>query len=119
MTRRLIVLLFALIPALPTRADLLPAQPAGRTTQVASAGITPGTYLGQWSDGRELRNTLRVISPDMITLQRQGYSTAPLPYHRIGPTRFQSGTGNNLTVLGPARLRWTNAAGISVIYVLD
>ena len=118
-TRRQMLCLPALLMALPAKADLLPSHPATRSTQATGAGVTPGTYLGQWSDGSALRNTLRVISPDMITLQRQGYSTPPVPYHRIAQDRFQSGTGNSLTVVDPTRLRWTNSSGVGVIYVLE
>ena len=119
LSRRQILCLPALLWALPTRADLFQSQLATRTAQAAQAGVTPGTYLGQWSDGRALRNSVRVIGPDMITLQRQGYSTPPVPYHRIAQDRFQSGNGNSLTVITATRLRWTNASGTSVIYELE
>lgn len=118
-TRRHILFLPALLWALPARSDLLPSHSATRSADTAETGITPGTYLGQWSDGSELRNILRVIGPDMVTLQRQGYSSPPVPYQRIAQDRFQSGNGNSLTVIGATRLRWTNANGTSVIYNLE
>lgn len=118
-TRRHLLLLPVLLWALPAQADLLPSHPASRSTPVAGTGITPGTYLGHWSDGSALRNTLRVIGPDMITLQRLGYSSQPVPYLRIAQNLFRSDTGNVLAVLGPTRLRWTNTDGTSVIYDLE
>ncbi|WP_306044989.1 hypothetical protein [Nioella sp. MMSF_3534] len=117
-TRRQLLLAPFLLGVFPAKADLFPTHPATRTI-AAQAGITGGTYLGQWADGQELRQILRVIGPDLITLQRQGYSSPPVPYHRIALDRFQSGNGNSLTVISATRLRWTNANGTGVIYDLE
>ncbi|MGI3183587.1 hypothetical protein [Nioella aestuarii] len=117
--RRQLLFLPALLWTLPATADLIPTHPATSTVLPMQTGITPGTYLGQWSDGSDLRNILRVIGPDMITLQRQGYSSPPVPYQRVAEDRFQSGTGHTVTMLSPTRLRWTSPGGISVIYDLQ
>jgi hypothetical protein len=116
--RRQLLLAPFLLWVVPAEAELFSTHPATRTI-AAQAGITGGTYLGHWTDGQELRQILRVIGPDMITLQRQGYSSPPVPYHRIAQDRFQSGNGNSLTVISATRLRWTNANGTSVIYDLE
>jgi hypothetical protein len=118
-TRRQLLIALFLSGAFPAKADLFQTHTATGTTPVEQAGLTPGTYLGQWTDGQVLRQILRVIGPDMITLQRQGYSSPPVPYHRIALDRFQSGNGNSLTVISATRLRWTNFNGTGVIYDLE
>ena len=104
---------------MPAQADLFPTHPAIHTEQAAQTAITPGTYSGQWSDGSDLRTILRVIGPDMITQQRRGYSSPPVPYQRVTADRFQSGSGSSVTVVTSTRLRWINANGTSVIYDLE
>ena len=60
--------------------------------------------------------TFATIILALVTLQRLGYSSPPVPYQRIARDSFQSSTGNTLTMLSATRLLWTSAGGTSVIY---
>lgn len=118
-TRRQLLFAPVLLWTPQAKADLLSTHPATRSVPEAQGGLIQGTYLGQWTDGQELRQILRVIGPDMITLQRQGYSSPPVPYQRVARDRFQNSTGNSLIVLADTRLSWTSSRGVIVTYELE
>lgn len=87
---------------------LLPAQVSAQQEGTALVG---GTYVGEWPDGRSLTVTTRMLTPDMITLQRQSYSSTPVTYRRVEPGRFRDRNGNSLIVMGPTRIEWVDDKG--------
>ena len=109
--------LAGIFAAVRAQADgaLFALPPQSSASAVHQTGIEPGLYRGEWPDGRILTETLRVIGPDMITLQRQGYSTPPLPFRRTSLAQFRNANGSTLTVETPTRLRWTNSGGGNVV----
>ena len=94
-------------------------QTAAQVLQARTAGFVPGDYTAHWEDGRELVDTILILSPDLITLQRQGSSGAPQTFQRIDAGLFRNSAGATLTVLTPTELVWADATGeISVLYSL-
>ncbi|MCB1390273.1 MAG: hypothetical protein KDK12_14205 [Rhodobacteraceae bacterium] len=91
----------------------LPGPPASQPFQ--SSAFVPGTYLGLWQDGRPLYESLRVVSEDMITMQRHEYSSQPVPFYRIAAGVYRNANGSTLTVITPTQLRWANNIGGNIV----
>ena len=108
MTRRRALILSALTLVLGGVAATGQTVPAVGT-------VVEGRYLGHWHDGRPLHETIRVIGPDLITMERHGSSALPVPFHRTAPGIFTSASGSTLTVVTPTRLLWTDGAGGAIV----
>ncbi|MGP6089807.1 hypothetical protein [Antarctobacter jejuensis] len=89
----------------------------GPSMDIAQQALVSGRYSGQWHDGRTLAQTIVMITPDMITLQRHAYSSTPVTFRRVEPDLFRDRDGNTLTLIDPERVIWRDRAGdLSVVY---
>ena len=97
------------LSGLPHIGGGLPVLPAQASTPL------PGTYRGSLSDGRVLFQTLRVISPDLITLMAHDHTAQPVAYRQVGPALFRNAGGAAIELLAPSELRWSRGAGGPVV----
>lgn len=110
-------LLAALLAGLPAGAAAQPAAPPVLLAQAEVTAPAPGIYRGVWPDGRVVFQTLRVISPDLISLTAHDHSAQPVAYRMLEPGLFRNAGGSVLAVTGPGVLRWAGAgSGRGVTY---
>jgi hypothetical protein len=111
-----------LIPVCLSTLFLVPAAMAEEARTGAAAGpagvaeihhgvLVSGLYSGQWGDGRTMVETVQMVTPDMITLQRHVYSSSPVTFRRVEAGLFRDRQGNTLTLLSATRIRWTDSGG--------
>ncbi len=116
MRHRLMIALYGVLTfsAVPAQTDTFgPASGSAPRTDLVEASqraVVSGVYTGQWRDGRILIQTVTMITPDMITLQRHAYSSSPVTYRRAQPDLFRDRNGNTLTLIGAERLIWRDGA---------
>lgn len=109
-------LLAAVLAGLPIGAAAQTAAAPVLPAQAQAAAPVPGTYRGIWPDGRVVLQTLRVISPDLITLTAGDHGAQPVAYRMLSPGLFANAGGALLSVTGPGVLRWSgtgNAKGVT------
>jgi hypothetical protein len=94
---------------LPQIGGGLPIQPVQLSAPLA------GTYRGSLPDGRVLFQTLRVISPDLITLIAHDHTAQPVAYRLVGPGLFRAAGGASIEITGQSELRWSRGEGSPVV----
>ncbi|WP_323771252.1 hypothetical protein [Antarctobacter sp.] len=79
------------------------------------AALVSGTYVGHWRDGPPLVETVQMVTPDMITLQRHNYASSPVTLRLVAPGVFRDRDGNLLTLVSATRLIWTDRQGQTTV----
>ncbi|WP_417210011.1 hypothetical protein [Antarctobacter sp.] len=99
----------------PERSQADPPDGPWRGADGPQAALVSGTYVGQWRDGPPLVETVQMVTPDMITLQRHSYASSPVTFRLVAPGVFRDRDGNLLTLVSATRLIWTDRQGQTAV----
>jgi hypothetical protein len=113
----LFVLILA-VPLAPPRVVADEANPFGPAMVIAEShyrALVSGTFVGHWHDGRPMLETIQMVTPDMITMQRHSYSSSPVTFRLIDAGVFRDRDGNILTLVSATRIRWTDKHGRNTV----